>query len=180
MMSNINVILKTPNDGGKVTLKEGDTETTIKITRLATSGQVEMGRGVVTPSATVTGEHTMTVPSDYYSSEGLITNKYTYTVVPQSLSRNFNSTSDEDYVGLFIQTPDNNQYYVVKKLSEIIASEVSDERNQTKNEKITRWYPGHSYTYIITISKKGIEAITCTVADWVKVTGDNIDIDLED
>ena len=180
MMSNINVILKTPNDGGKVTLKEGDTKTTIKITRLATSGQVEMGRGVVTPSATVTGEHTMTVPSDYYSSEGLITNKYTYTVVPQSLSRNFNSTSDDDYVGLFIQTPDNNQYYVVKKLSDIIASEVSDERNQTKNDKITRWYPGHSYTYTITISKKGIEAITCTVADWVNVTGEDIDIDLED
>lgn len=180
MMSNINVILKTPNDGGKVTLKEGDTETTIKITRLATSGQVEMGRGVVTPSSPFTGEHTMTVPSDYYSSEGLITNKYTYTVVPQSLSRDFNSTSDEDYVGLFIQTPDHNQYYVVKKLSDIIASEVSDERNQTKNDKITRWYPGHSYTYTITISKKGIEAITCTVADWVKVTGENIDIDLED
>ena len=180
MMSNINVILQTPNDGGKVTLKDGDNKTTIKITRLATSGQVEMGRGVITPSETVTGEHTMTVPSVYYSSDGLITNKYTYTVVPQSLSRNFSSTSDEDYVGLFIQTPDNNQYYVVKKLSEIIASDVSDERNQTKNSKITRWYPGHNYTYTITISKKGIENITCTVADWVKVTGEDIDIDLED
>lgn len=180
MMSNINVILQTPNDGGKVTLKDGETKTTIKITRLATSGHVEMGRGVVTPSETVTGEHTMTVPSDYYSSDGLITNKYTYTVVPQSLSRNFSSTSDDDYVGLFIQTPDNNQYYVVKKLSEIIASDVNDERNQTKNEKITRWYPGHNYTYTITISKKGIENITCTVADWVNVTGENINIDLED
>lgn len=180
MMSNINVILKTLNDESKVTLKDGDNKTTIKITRLATSGQVEMGRGVVTPSSSYTGEHTMTVPSDYYATDGLETNKYTYTVVPQNLSRDFNSTSDTDYVGLFIQTPDYNQYYVVKKLSEIIASDVTDERDQTKNQKITRWYPGHNYTYTITISKKGIDAITCTVADWVNVTGGNINIDLED
>lgn len=179
MMSNINVILKTPNDGSKVTLKDGDNKTIIKITRLATSGQVEMGRGVVIPSSPFTDDHTMTAPSTYYTTEGLETDKYTYTVVPQSLSRDFNSTSDDDYVGLFIQTPDNNQYYVVKKLSQIIASTVDDQRNQIQGQAITRWYPGHSYTYTITISKKGIEAITCTVADWVNVIGENINIDLE-
>lgn len=179
MMSNINVILKTKDDGGKVMLKDGDNTTKVTITRLATSGTVEMGRGVVTPVDFYTGQHDMTVPSTYYKTDEIETEPYTFTVVPQSLSRNFNSTSDEDYVGLFIQTPDNNQYYVVKKLSQIIAFTVDDQRNQIQGQAITRWYPGHSYTYTITISKKGIEAITCTVADWVNVTGKDINIDLE-
>lgn len=179
MMSNINVILQTNNDGSKVTLKDGETTTVVKITRLATKGTVEMGRGLVTPEATYTGDHTMTVPTTYFETEDTKTKPYTFTVVPQSLSRNFNSTDDTDYVGLFIQTPDKNQYYVVKKLSEITATEVSDTRDHTKNDKIQRWYPGHNYTYTITISKKGIEAISCTVADWVNVTGNDFNIDLE-
>lgn len=121
----------------------------------------------------------MTVPTAYYKTDGSETNPYTFTVVPQVLSRNFSSTNDDDFVGLFIQTPDNNQYYVVKKLSEIIATTVTDQRDQEENQKITRWYPGHNYTYTITISKKGIESITCSVADWVNVTGEDINIDLE-
>lgn len=180
MMSNINVILQTPDDGSKVTLHDGTTPTVVKITRLATSGTVEMGRGVVTPANLFTGEHRMTVPGTYYETNELKTNAYTFTVVPQSLSRNFSSASNDDYVGLSIQTPDNNQYYVVKKLSEITATSVSDERDHAVSSKIQRWYPGHNYTYTITISKKGIESITCQVANWVNVTGDNINIDLED
>ena len=179
MMSNINVILKTTNDGSKVKLMNGDTKTTVKITRLATKGTVEMGRGLVNPTNDYTGSHVMTVPTTYYKTEGSETNPYTFTVVPQVLSRNFSSTNDDDFVGLFIQTPDNNQYYVVKKLSKIIATTVNDERDQAKSQKITRWYPGHNYTYTITISKKGIESITCSVADWVNVTGKDITIDLE-
>ena len=180
MMSNINVILQTLDDGSKVTLRDGTTPTVVKITRLATSGTVEMGRGLVTPTSSYSGEHEMTVPETYYETEGLVTKPYTFTVVPQSLSRNFSSVSNDDYVGLSIQTPDNNQYYVVKKLSEITATSVSDERDHAVNSKIQRWYPGHNYTYYITISKKGIESITCSVAKWVNVTGDNINIDLED
>ena len=180
MMSNINVILQTLDDGSKVTLRDGTTPTVVKITRLATSGTVEMGRGLVTPTSSYSGEHEMTVPGTYYETEGLVTKPYTFTVVPQSLSRNFSSASNDDYVGLSIQTPDNNQYYVVKKLSEITATSVSDERDHAVNSKIQRWYPGHNYTYYITISKKGIESITCSVAKWVNVTGDNINIDLED
>ena len=179
MMSNINVILKTTNDGSKVNLMNGDTKTTVKITRLATKGTVEMGRGLVNPTNEYTGSHVMTVPTTYYKTYGSETNPYTFTVVPQNLSRDFSSKNDDDFVGLFIQTPDNNQYYVVKKLSEIIATTVTDERDQAKNQKITRWYPGHNYTYTITISKKGIESITCSVADWVNVTGKDINIDLE-
>lgn len=219
MMSNINVILKTPSDGGKVQLykpavlytyaeykaldgKSGTTEeqfsalseadktkeaavgTVIKITRLAKDGKVEMGRGVVTPNSPYTDELTMTSPSTesasaYYKTNDTESNTYSYAVVPQSLSRNFDSLDDTDFVGIFIQTPDHNQYYVVKKLSEITATSVSDERNQTKNQAIKRWYPGHAYTYTFTISKKGIENITCSVADWVTVDGGNTNIDLE-
>lgn len=181
MMSNIEVILKTPDDGGKVKLADGDNnKTVVKITRLATTGTVEMGRGVVTPATTYDGVHTMTAPTTYWKTSDTETNPYTFTVVPQALSRNFSSADDTDYIGIFIQTPDNNQYYVVKKLSEVIAESVSDERNQAQNEKIQRWFPGHKYTYTITISKKGIEAITATVADWVTVTGNVGDITLED
>ena len=180
MMSNIKVILQTLDDGSKVTLRDGTTPTVVKITRLATSGTVEMGRGLVTPTSSYSGEHEMTVPGTYYETEGLVTKPYTFTVVPQSLSRNFSSASNDDYVGLSIQTPDNNQYYVVKKLSEITATSVSDVRDHAVSSKIQRWYPGHNYTYTITISKKGIESITCQVANWVNVTGDNINIDLED
>ncbi len=179
MMSNVKVILKTPNDGGKVTLKDDDNKTVVKITRIAANGTVEMGRGVVKPTGEYTSELTMTTPTTYFSTDGLVTNEYSYAVVPQSLSRNFSSTDDTDYVGIFIQTPDKNQYYVVKKLSEILATSVSDERDQTKNQPIKRWYPGHTYTYTFTITKKGIDNITCTVADWVTVTGDNTNIDLE-
>lgn len=189
MMSNINVVLRTPNNGGKVTLKDSENkETIVKITRLAKKGTVEMGRGLVTPLAPVspdtynTTEVKMTNPTDFWkttSGDFLVANAYSYAVVPQSLSRNFSSDDDADYVGIFIQTPDNNQYYVVKKLSEILATTVTDQRDQTQGQKILRWYPGHTYTYTITISKKGIENITCTVADWVDVTADNINIDLE-
>lgn len=225
MMSNINVVLQTPNDGGKIQLRKdavaatyyadadeyntakgynsGDpeyctdfsslteeqktktpaepaVETIVKITRIAANGTVEMGRGVVKPTGAYTDELTMTNPTTFYETDGLKTNKYTYAVVPQSLSRNFSSTSDDDFVGIFIQTPDHNQYYVVKKLSEIIATSVSDERNQAKNAKIQRWYPGHTYTYTFTITKKGIDNITCTVADWVTVTGKDTNLTLED
>lgn len=223
MMSNINVVLETPSDGGKVQLykpavlytyaeykaldgksetteesfnnlseaektKEAAVGTVIKITRLATTGQVEMGRGVVTPTAPssyATSELTMTSPSiasasDYYATNDTKSKPYSFAVVPQSLSRNFSSTSDNDYVGIFIQTPDHNQYYVVKKLSEITATTVTDERNQTKDQPIKRWYPGHTYTYTFTITKTGIKNVTATVADWVTVTGKPTDITLED
>lgn len=238
MMSNIVVVLKTPDDGGKVQLYKdkyvaedlvtiggntylkssvnmtdpanpalyndsdpshdiaknvGDSMdspvgTIVKITRLSLTGKVEMGRGIVTPTGVYTGELTMDSPStaseSAYFKDGIddqtITKDYTFAVVPQSLSRNFDSTSDADYVGIFIQTPDHNQYYVVKDLSKIKATTVSDTRNQAQNADIKRWYPGHRYTYTFTISKTKIENVTATVADWVNVEGKDTEIDLED
>lgn len=166
--------------------------TVVKITRLSSQGKVYMGNGKVEPIAPVSPatyndaafSHTMDGPaatsaSTFFKTEDTETNVYSYAVVPQELCRVANSTTDDDYVGIFIQTPDNNQYYVIKKLSEILANEVDDQRNQTKGQKITRWFPGHKYTYTITITKTGIQAITATVADWVDVKADNIDINLE-
>lgn len=200
MMSNINVVLQTVDGGGKVTLYDDTTDpsnpkgTIVKITRLAKSGTVEMGRGLVTPLAPVSPETwdntevTMTSPTttsaaDYFTTAGLTNHTqsktYTYAVVPQLLCRNTSSTSDDDYIGIFIQTPDNNQYYIVKPLSDILSTEVSGGHNVVEGTKIDRWYPGHSYTYTFTLSKKGIENITCTVFDWITVTGQDTPIDLE-
>lgn len=178
MMSNINVVLETSTDDGKVAFAVGEDKTIVKITRISKNGTVEMGRGVVTAatgSADI-GEHTMATPADYWATANVKTKPYTFSVVPQVLAR---GTDDEDYVGIFIQTPDSNQYYVVKALSDITADTVSDQRNQTKDAKIQRWYPGHSYTYTIKVTKTGIQAITATVADWVTVSG-STDINLED
>lgn len=230
MMSNIVVVLKTPNDGGKVQLYKDAVEATyyadaaeynaaketsltdeqfaeltdekkiktsaedavgtiVKITRLSKTGKVEMGRGVVTPTGEFTGEDTMTSPAitsaaTYFTTEGLtnrtVSKDYTFAIVPQALSRNESSESDADFVGIFIQTPDKNQYYVVKDLSKIVASSVDDQRNQAKDAAIKRWYPGHKYTYTFTISKTKIDNVTATVADWVNVVGEDIPIDLED
>ena len=241
MMSNINVVLKTTSDGGKVKLYEpgvaaisytdlsdynttngldgSDSEhtaltqeqydaltdeqkiktpavdpvpTIVKITRLATKGKVFMGNGKVDPIAPGSGEsyndpsysHTMTRPdatsaSSFYKTAETETKPYSFAVVPQNLCRVANSTSDDDYVGIFIQTPDHNQYYVIKRLGDILASTVDDQRNQTQGQKIQRWFPGHQYNYSITITKTGITAITATVADWVTVNGQNININLE-
>jgi hypothetical protein len=84
------------------------------------------------------------------------------------------------YVGITIKTPDNNQYYVVQKLSEIKATATNNSKNQEANKDIVFWYPNHSYTYTFTLTKAGINDVTCTVSDWVTVTADNQDISLED
>ena len=76
--------------------------------------------------------------------------------------------------------PDDNQYYVVKSLADIIATANGSSQNQTTNEEINFWYPNHSYTYTFTLTKAGIKDVTCTVEDWINVTADNKDISLED
>ena len=162
VMSNIKVKLQTTTGGDKVTLAGSK----VYITKLYKSGKVFMGNGLVTPTGS-TGEVTM----DGSSTE------FTYAVVPQALVR---GTADDDYVGITIVTGDNNQYYIVKKLSEITAKTVDNEKNQKTGEAITRWFPGHTYTYTFTLKKSGIDKITCTVQGWVDVTAGNKDITLED
>ncbi len=186
MMSNIYIKLETTTGSDAVNL----TDATVKLTHLSNEANVDMGTGYITPSSTIEDEVTMASPTTYWETSNTKTNAFTYAVIPQALVRN-SGTSDSDYVGITITTSDNNQYYVIRKLSEIIISDIKQggtSYNDPDHQKdsngnyqaIARWYPNHAYTYNIKLTKKGIEAITCTVADWVKVTGENIDIDLED
>lgn len=205
MMSNINIRLITdsivdPENAEKfkpapsaVNLEDAQ----ITLTRFAKTAKVDMGIGLITETYTAPSSGTthllegdddcakITAPlftgtcwwtdSKCYKTS---TDWFRYSVVPQPLRRGTGAT-EADCVGITIRTKDNNEYYVIKDLADIIATEVSNTRNQAKDAKILRWFPGHTYNYTIRITKKGIEAITCTVADWVNVTAKQIDITLE-
>ena len=135
---------------------------------------------------------TSSVQNDYYKTKSDaedVTLSYDYRVVPQSLYRGSDAENETDmtqFIGLTLVSPDNNQYYMVKKLYEVTASEITSNHGKVEHgvtsdhRQITRWYPGYDYTYHIYLNKKDIEAITCTVVDWVTVTGSNKDITLED
>lgn len=195
-------------DAGKVALKNSDNKATqVTLTNFVGNGTVELGCGLVAPSTTASdvissdipvpglnpaytsGTKTLSslvVSSGYYATDGTVTNAYSYRVVPQELHRGSTAAASDtqmsNFIGLSIVTPDNNQYYLIKKLYEVTASSVTtnhDKAEQTSGSQITRWYPGYDYTYHIYINKKGIEAITCSVVDWVTVTATNQDLNLE-
>lgn len=176
----------------------------ITLTRFAKTASVDMGTGKITEKYTAPSPLTHSLDGDddcakitapafigdcWWLNAASIkasTDWYTYAVVPQPLRRSDADTPAEaDCVGITIRTSDNNEYYVITDLATITATSVTTNsslnatRDQAENAKILRWFPGHSYNYTIKISKKGIEAITCTVADWVTVTAKQIDIDLE-
>lgn len=182
MLSKIRVVLKTVDASqGGVKLQNGKNETTVQITKVFTKGKVNMGNGLVTAGTYSTGNDSrssvnMTAPSPFIkdNTSNLETNEFTYFIVPQTL------VEGQTYVGLEITTPDNNIYYVVKKLSEITALTVGSNGTQEQGGKITWWYPNHSYLYTITLKKTGIEKITCTLVDWTEVTGNNQDVTIED
>ncbi len=193
MMSNINIVVRTTNQSNKVSLVDGSNKTKVFITKVYTGATVDMGIGKVTTTgsrnsdtAIETGEGANIITTPDYSGltadgkvtidgteyDAMKTPAYTWSVVPQAL------VEGDTKVGLIIQTPDENKYYVVEDLASIVATSVGTSANQTTSA-INYWYPNHSYTYTITITKKGIEAITCTLADWVNVTGTNTNITLE-
>ena len=193
MLSKIRVVLKTVETAnGGVNLNSGGSNTTVKITKVFTKGKVNMGNGLVTAGKNSDDTQptretavTMTAPETFIkdNSNNLETNEFTYYIVPQALVDDNNTTyntTDDVYVGLEIQTPDNNIYYVVKKLSEIKATSVGNNGTQEVNKPIKWWYPNHSYLYTITLKKTGIEKITCTLVDWTEVTGSNQDVTIED
>lgn len=194
MMSNVYVVLKTVTGNGAVELYNETTKkgAIVKLTNFCKDGKVAMGTGLITPTATVTASQKMTVPTEtsadtYYATKPVtgespvagVSNQYSFAFVPQSLVRN-NGAAVTDFVGITITTPDDNEYYV-EKLSLINAESVGTETNmmQSANSVITQWCPGHKYIYTFTISKKGIEAITCSLVDWTTVTAGNTDLDLE-
>lgn len=164
MMSQIVVKLKTTDDASKINL----TGATVTITKLAETGTVDMGIGKITP-VTSYKNLAMTAGAD---------NTFTLLVVPQDLVR---GSDTDDYVGITIHTSDNNEYYIVEKLSNIIASSVADVNmtNQVASQAIKVWEPGQTYTYTFTLKKTEIKNITATLASWNDVTGANTNLDLE-
>lgn len=201
MMSNIEVIVRTTTGDNAVALEKTEGETTtqceVTLTRLYSTGQVDLGIGKVTTTGDATGNSAMDKPAkgtstgsnvtiDGTSYSTIQTKPFSIAVVPQILYRGSKTTATEIaaddesvFVGITVKTPDNNQYYVVKRLQDIKATSVGTSANQTADAEIKRWYPNHKYIYTITVTKTGIKAITCTLADWSIVTGENINIDLE-
>lgn len=165
MMSNIVVDLKTVEGAAAIDVTGAE----VTITNLYTTASVDMGTGKITPTGDL-GDNTMTCGT------GDKNTQHTYSVIPQDLNR---GSGEKQYVGITIKTKDNNEYYIIADLSTIIADTVDDQRNQTQGEAITTWFPGHTYKYTFTLSKKKIEVITATVANWVNVVGANTDLDLE-
>ena len=164
MLSKVIVNLQTTDGADQVDF----TGSKVYITQTHKEGQVQMGNGLITPTGT---------PGQLTMDGNAAGTQFTYAVVPQALVRGSN---DDDYVGITIVTGDNNQYYIVKKLSEIVATSVDNEKNQAQGAAITRWYPGHTYEYTFTLKKAAIDKITCTVQGWVNVVADNKEISLED
>ena len=110
----------------------------------------------------------MTQPATFFKTGSTTeTNAFTWRVVPQTLSRGDNKT---DKVAIKIETPDNNLYYCIDDLSQI---------TPWNSSTPTHWLPNHRYIYTFVISKKGIDRITCTVADWIDVKAADKDITLE-
>lgn len=170
MMSQLVIKLTTPTTGG-VDLTDAE----VYLTKYSNTGSVDMSLGKITPTATITDKS-----FKFAAAASPATNTYVFNVVPQELIRN-EGANDADYIGITIKTKDNNEYYIVKRLSEIIATSVGSEVTnlQTKDSKISTWYPGHRYTYTFNIKKKEIEVITATIVNWNDVIGANTELDLE-
>lgn len=180
MMSNINVVLRTTKTSNAVALEDNGNQCEVSLTYFYANGQVKMGNGLVTPTGNLMASAAFTAPKAGIDDKDETYNKtgaFTFAVVPQALTR---ATGDNLYVGITIKTPDNNQYYVVKSLSDIIATTNGGSQNQSKDGNVAFWYPNHNYTYTFTLTKAGISNVTCTVEKWVNVTADNKDISLED
>ena len=182
MRSNINVVLRTTKSSDAVKLEDNDKQCEVTLTYFYKDGTVNMGNGLVKTTGNLDDgtNGVFIMPATGTSADGtdyIKTNAFTFAVVPQALKR---TLGDHLYVGITIKTPDNNQYYVVEKLADIVATANGSSQNQTENGKITFWYPNHTYTYTFTLTKAGIKNVTCTVQDWVNVTADNQNISLED
>ena len=202
MMSKINVVLLTPVDMPQSVTLYDDTKTgtgerkvsEVKLINFWGSAKVLMGTGqIIAPLDDERSRHTSLVTAPTYTSatdyfekidhtfagdplKYYKTKEYTYCVVPQPLVKG------TDKVGITIQTPDDNLYYVVQDLSTIKVQKVdgsSVKQDHEKNGTIDRWYPGYSYTYYFVLTKTGIKDITCTIVDWKKVEGKKQDVTLQ-
>ena len=168
MMSQVTVQLTSTatDDNQKVDL----TGSKVYITRINKDGEVLMATGKITSS---------NQPADLEMTPETNTTSYIYnmSVVPQTLVR---GTSDEDYIGIRIETASGKSIYYYEKLSDVKASDATTSQNNTTGESISYWYPGHHYKYVFNILKTGVNGVTASLVDWTTVTGATQNISLED
>lgn len=155
MMSNIIVKLNSNPETGDAAIDLSDAEVTI--TDLYTGASVDMGTGKITATGDL-GNNVMTAADAGKT--------HTFSVIPQILDR---TSGEKRYVGITIKVA-GSEYHIVEELKAI---------KDASNNPITEWLPGHTYTYTFTLSKKKIEVITATIAQWIPVNGENVNIGLE-
>ena len=166
MMSQITINLTTTKDETAVDL----TGSEVTITRIHNDGKVLMGSGLITLSGRTTDVVLNKAENSY---------TYTLNVIPQLLERKANSTDDNDYIGISIKTATGQSLYFKERLSNIKAATVAGPQHTVGNT-ITRWYPGHTYTYTFNLTKTGIKDMKASVVDWIKINAETQNISLED
>ncbi len=179
MMSQIIVTLKndeTVSEADRVTLDGA----TVTITKMSKSGTVDMATGFITPAAVSATAADNSQDMATYSGTGVPAHSYILSVVPQTLKRG-NEEDGYEYIGITIKTTDHNEYYIIEKLSTLLAktNDNTSASNQATESAIEQWYPNHSYTYTFTLKKSEIKLVSATVANWINVTAANQDITLE-
>ena len=152
MMSDVTINLKSTTGTNKVNLSGA----TISLSNIYPTAKVRVGNGLVVPD----GEAGDVNPSLVYTTATNTSQVANYGFVPQDLTG----------VVLTITTADNNQYKV--NMAEVKALTYSNTliNAHTAGSAITRWYPNHTYTYTFNLTKKGINALSATVAEWEPVT----------
>lgn len=174
--SQIVVNVTTTEDADQVKLQDGATKTKVELLNFLPDGIVQMGDGKVSTSTLEHGRGDAEMG-------GGESNSFTFGVVPQELAW---STPTTGTIGMRITTPDGNQY-LVNDISTLTATVTANNLKNPYTETgsgtgkytINRWYPNYKYTYNVRLKKKGIDHITAAVVDWETVTGDGIDVDLE-
>ena len=166
MMSQITINLTTTKDETAVDL----TGSEVTITRIDNDGKVLMGSGLITLSGSTT---------EVVLNKAENSNTYTLNVIPQLLERKANSTDDNDYIGISIKTAKGQSLYFKERFSNIKAATVAGTQH-TVGQTITRWYPGHTYTYTFNLTKTGIKDMKASVVDWIKINAETQNISLED
>jgi hypothetical protein len=165
MMSKITINLTTTKGETAVDL----TGSEVTITRIDNNGKVLMGSGLITLSGSTTDVVLNKAENSY---------TYTLNVIPQLLERKANSTDDNDYIGISIKTATGQSMYFKERLSNIKAATVAGPQH-TVGQTITRWYPGHTYTYTFNLTKTGIKDMKASVVDWIKINAETQNISLE-
>ena len=161
MMSDVTINLKSTTGTDKVNLSGA----TISLSNIYPTAKVRVGNGLIIPDGTKGNVAPTLVytadDGDGDDTDGDNTSQVAnYGFVPQDLTG----------VVLTITTADNNQYKV--NMKDVVAKTYSNTliNAHTAGSAIIRWYPNHDYTYTFTLTKKGISALSATVAEWEPVT----------